>query len=77
MSAIIAMRIHRIRDGNFGDSKSCGDGVSEIRIHYGGGYRLYYTIREQDIVLLLCSGEKSEQQNKLKMAKELIKRSLK
>ena len=71
--ALIAMRIHRMRKGNFGDTKSCGDGVSEIRIHYGSGYRLYFTIREQDIVILLCSGEKSEQQNKLKMAKQLAK----
>ena len=73
LAAIIAQRTNRLSEGYFGDTKSIGDGVSEIRIHYGSGYRLYYTIRGQEIVVLLCSGEKSDQKKNIKLAKKLAK----
>jgi putative addiction module killer protein/probable addiction module antidote protein len=55
----IFTRIDRIVAGNFGDHNSVGDGVSEMRINYGPGYRLYYTIRGQKIIFLLCGGDKA------------------
>lgn len=71
--AVIVGRLSRIVDGNFGDSKSVGDGVSELRIHYGAGYRIYYTVRNMEIVFLLCAGPKSDQKKDIKTAKEMAK----
>ena len=51
-------RVNRIELGNFGDHKFCRDGVSELRIDVGGGYRVYYAIADKEIVLLLCGGDK-------------------
>jgi putative addiction module killer protein/probable addiction module antidote protein len=59
--ARIAVRIDRIAIGNFGDTKYLRDGVSELRIHLGPGYRLYYAILGDTCVLLLCGGEKRKQ----------------
>ena len=69
----IALRLARVASGNFGDTKVIGDGVSELRIFVGPGYRIYYTIRNNEIVILLCGGDKSTQQNDIKQAKELSK----
>jgi putative addiction module killer protein len=69
----IAMRVRRIESGLLGDWKSLGDGVSEMRVDYGPGYRLYYTMREQVIVILLCGSEKRDQDRAIKLAKELAK----
>jgi putative addiction module killer protein len=69
----IAMRVRRIESGLLGDWKSLGDGVSEMRVDYGPGYRLYYTMREQVIVILLCGSEKRDQDRVIKLAKELAK----
>jgi putative addiction module killer protein len=69
----IALRLARVASGNFGDTKIIGDGVSELRIFVGPGYRIYYTIRNNEIVILLCGGDKSTQQNDIKQAKELAK----
>ena len=71
--AIIAARIRRISKGNFGDSKSVGDGVSELRIDYGPGYRVYFTRRGQEIILLLCGGDKSSQNRDIEAAKQIAK----
>ena len=71
--AIIVARLSRVAEGAFGDSKSVGDGVSELRIHYGAGYRIYYTVRNRKIVFLLCAGQKSDQKKDIKTAKELAK----
>ena len=71
--ARIAARIYRLGEGNFGDAKSVGDGVSELRIHYGPGYRLYFTRRGATIVLLLCGGDKSSQSRDIAKAKALAK----
>ena len=63
--------IHRIRSaemGNFGDSTPVGEGVSEMRIHVGPGYRLYYTRRGELVYLLLVGGDKSTQRRDIKRA---------
>lgn len=69
----IAGRILRIEAGLLGDWKTVGDGVSEIRIDFGPGYRLYYTIRRQVIVILLCGSAKTDQKRTMRLAKELAK----
>ena len=67
----IDKRIDRIRGGNFGDSKALGDGISELRLDFGLGYRIYYTKRENVIIILLCGGDKSTQSKDIKRAKKL------
>ena len=69
----IAQRLFRLQGGNRGDWKSVGEGVSEMRIDHGPGYRLYYTIRGQVVVLLLCGSTKSDQDKAIKQARELAK----
>lgn len=70
--ARINVRIKRISlTGNFGDVKPVGDGVYEMRIDYGPGYRVYYSCRETEIVLLLIGGDKSTQQKDIEKAKRL------
>ena len=66
----ILLRIARLRSGNFGDAKSVGKGVSEIRVDYGPGYRLYFGRAGEALVLLLCGGDKDTQAADIKMAKE-------
>jgi len=58
----IGICIKRIENGNLGDHRTVGDGVSEIRLAFGPGYRLYYTMRGREIIILLCGGDKSSQQ---------------
>lgn len=69
----IVKRIDRFRDGNFGDCKSLGDGVSEARLDFGPGYRLYYTQRGSIIVILLIGGSKKTQHTDIAIAKRLAK----
>ena len=57
----IAARIARIEVGNFGDSKSVGGGVRELRLDTGPGYRIYFVVRGRTLVILLCGGDKSSQ----------------
>jgi putative addiction module killer protein len=57
--------------GNPGDIAPVGDGVSEMRIHYGPGYRVYYIQRGEEIVVLLCGGDKGSQASDIKTAKKL------
>jgi putative addiction module killer protein len=57
-AARIFTRIRRMEIGNAGDVRSVGDGVSEIRIDYGPGYRVYFTRRGSTLVILLCGGDK-------------------
>ena len=67
--AKIVLRVDRMELGLFGDSQSIGDGLSELRIHYGPGYRVYYGKEGQQIYLLLCGGDKSSQSKDIKKAK--------
>jgi putative addiction module killer protein len=69
--AKIDLRIEQTKLGNFGDFKFVGDGIYEMRIHYGPGYRIYYTKEDDVIVLLLVGGDKSTQQKDIEKAKEL------
>ena len=68
--AKIQTRIIRLRLGNMGDAKAVGEGVQELRIDYGPGYRLYFGQVGATTVLLLCGGDKSTQTADLKKAKE-------
>jgi len=68
----IAARIRRVKEkGHFGDQEFFGDGVWEMRIDCGPGYRLYYTRQGATVVLLLCGGDKSTQADDIKKAKIL------
>ena len=69
--ARIAARIDRMEDGNFGDAKPVGDGVSELRLHFGPGYRVYFTRRCEMLVILLCGGDKGSQDRDIARAKAL------
>ena len=69
----IARRIERAEHGNFGDAKTLGNGISEMRIDVGAGYRIYFTMREKIIVILLAGGTKSSQPFDIKKAIDLGK----
>jgi len=71
--ARVQARIDRMEMGNFGDVAPVGEGVSELRIHYGSGYRVYFVQRDLIVVVLLCGGDKSSQNSDIKKAKELAK----
>ncbi len=70
-AAIIAARILRVQKGLLGDVKSVGDGVSELRIDHGPGYRVYFTRRGRTLVILLCGGDKRTQASDIRAAKDL------
>jgi len=71
--AAIALRLARLGFGNTGDAVPVGEGVSELRIHYGPGYRVYFQRRGKMIVVLLCGGDKSTQAKDIQKAKLLAK----
>ena len=68
--AIVRTRINRIRLGNLGNCKSLGEGVSELKIKFGTGYRVYFEQKEDEIIILLSGGDKSSQNKDIKQAKE-------
>lgn len=70
----IQARIDRAGLGNFGDCEPVGGGVSEMRIHYGPGYRVYFAQRGVEVVILLAGGDKSSQPKDIKRALELARR---
>ncbi len=65
----IERRINRLENGNFGDCNPVGQGVFELRIHFGPGYRIYFGEFEHTILVLLCGGDKSSQQRDIERAK--------
>lgn len=70
--ALIASRLDRLAFGHVGDARSVGDGVSELRIHHGPGYRVYFARRGDTVILLLCGGDKGSQRKDIGMAKQLL-----
>ena len=68
---IIFARLDRLAYGHAGDTEPVGDGISELRIHYGPGYRVYFQKRGSTLVILLCGGDKSTQARDIKTAKHL------
>lgn len=71
--AKIAARVKRICDGNFGDWAPVGERVSELRIHYGPGYRVYFTRRGGAVIVMLGGGDKSTQTRDIQIAKAIEK----
>ena len=71
--AIIQARIDRAEEGNYGDYKSVGENVLEMRIFYGAGYRIYFTERDGEIIIILAGGTKSGQSRDIKKAIEISK----
>jgi len=74
LQAAVYARIERLAHGYFGDAKPvkpANKGVGELRIDYGAGYRLYYTKREKEIILLLCAGDKGSQKRDIEKAIKL------
>ncbi len=69
--ALIAARIVRVANGLIGDVSPIGEGVSELRIHYGPGYRIYFQQRGVEIIILLCGGDKSTQSRDIWKARQL------
>lgn len=69
--ARVGARIRQAELGNLGDVQPCGGGVIELRIHYGPGYRLYAVRRGDELIILLCGGDKSSQKRDIKTAKTM------
>jgi putative addiction module killer protein len=74
VQTIISDRLDRVREGNFGDTKSVGNGVHELRIHYGPGYRLYYFRIKAVVVVMLAGGTKSDQKRDIKKATQMAEK---
>ena len=73
-AALIITRLARLQAGHFGDVKAIGDGVSELRIDRGPGYRVYFTRLGDTVVLLLCGGDKATQRADVETAKHMAAR---
>ncbi|MEA3466430.1 MAG: type II toxin-antitoxin system RelE/ParE family toxin [Thermodesulfobacteriota bacterium] len=68
----ILSRLYRMEKGNLGDVKSVGQDLFEVRLFFGAGYRLYYTLEGQTIILLLCGGDKSSQSKDIERARKIM-----
>ena len=71
--ARVLVRIDRLAAGNPGDVKPVGEGISELRVNYGPGYRVYYLQDGDKLIVLLCGGDKSTQDDDIKNAKRIAK----
>ena len=71
---LIASRLDRLAYGHAGDVEPVGHGVSELRIHYGPGYRIYFQKRGNTVIVLLCGGDKSTQAKDIKAAQRLAEK---
>ena len=71
--ARILARIRRLSDGNPGQHKRLKFGVSELKVDVGPGYRIYYTLRQQELIVLLCGGDKSRQSRDIELAYKLVR----
>ena len=71
--ARISIRIEHLSEGNPGDVKPAGEGVSEMRIDYGPGYRIYYKDTGREIIILLCGGDKRTQETDIEEAKKIAR----
>lgn len=71
--ARVLARVERLAAGNPGDAEPVGEGVSELRINYGPGYRVYYKQQERELVILLVGGDKSSQSKDIKTALRLAR----
>jgi len=71
--ARIATRLDRLESGLWGDAKTVGGGVTELRLHFGPGYRLYATQQGRRIVILLCGGDKSSQGRDIAAAQQMAR----
>lgn len=69
---VIAQRLDRAVAGNLGDVKSVGQGVSEMRVFTGPGYRVYFTVRDSELIILLCGGDKSSQSRDIARAQRIL-----
>lgn len=69
----IDFRLNAVKRGSFGECRSVGNGIFELKIDYGPGYRVYYKKIGDDIVVLLCGGDKSTQEADITRAKEIVK----
>lgn len=70
----ILLRFDRLKDGNFGDYKQLDEYLYELRFSFGSGYRVYYTLENNKIILLINGGDKKSQVKDIKNAKEIVKR---
>ena len=71
--ARINARLRNASLGNFGDTKPVGDGISEMRVHYGPGYRLYFIHEDTRVIVLLCGGDKGSQARDIARAKQVAR----
>ncbi|OGP29969.1 MAG: addiction module antitoxin RelB [Deltaproteobacteria bacterium GWF2_42_12] len=71
--ARVQVRVERLAEGNPGDVRPVGEGISELRINYGPGYRVYYTMRGRVVVILLAGGDKRTQAADIKTALRLAR----
>lgn len=71
--ARILAKLESVRMGNRGDTKAVGDGIWEMRIHTGPGYRVYYVQKDESVLLLLCGGDKSRQSRDISRAKRVLR----
>ena len=69
----VDVRLDRVNLGNFDDSKSLGEGIYELRLHFGGGYRIYYGLAGKKVILLLTGGMKKNQTKDIKTARRYWK----